>query len=307
MIRKLNIDQTNIALMLVSLAVAFVLPFEMVLISYAFLGPAHYLTQISWMHDRNYFVDSKWLWLPFFAIVIVLAVSNLTSSSYQDPISYGTVLLALMVSVSMLATKNMVIRGAIVGGSMLFFMLLQTTFTTFSAIVIVLVPTVIHIYVFTGAFILNGAIKSKSRWGALSFVVFLLCGVAFIFISPLDIKISQNFVSENIHSFEITGYLLASVLSLKEEWGLRGVLGFLSFAYTYHYLNWFSKVELIKWHLIPKKRMGVIIALYVLSVGIYLIDYRTGLSVLFVLSMLHVFLEFPLNVLTFKSIFAFKR
>lgn len=293
--------------MLVSLAVAFVLPFEMVLISYAFLGPAHYLTQISWMHDRNYFVDSKWLWLPFFAIVIVLAVSNLTSSSYQDPISYGTVLLALMVSVSMLATKNMVIRGAIVGGSMLFFMLLQTTFTTFSAIVIVLVPTVIHIYVFTGAFILNGAIKSKSRWGALSFVVFLLCGVAFIFISPLDIKISQNFVSENIHSFEITGYLLASVLSLKEEWGLRGVLGFLSFAYTYHYLNWFSKVELIKWHLIPKKRMGVIIALYVLSVGIYLIDYRTGLSVLFVLSMLHVFLEFPLNVLTFKSIFAFKR
>ena len=302
MVTRLNIDQTNILLMLISLAAAFVLPFELVLISYAFLGPAHYLTQISWMHDRDYFVDWKWLWVPFICIIAVLAVSNIYRTEYTDPIAYGTVLLALMVSLSMLATKDIRRRALIVIVSMAFFMFLQTKFHLFAAAVIILIPTVVHIYIFTGAFILNGAIKSKSRWGVASFLVFLFCGIAFLFITPLDVKISESFISNNIRSFDITGHLLASILSLKEEWGQRGVLGFLSFAYTYHYLNWFSKVELIKWHLIPKRRMGIIVALYILSVGIYMVDYRLGLSVLFSLSMLHVFLEFPLNILTFKSI-----
>jgi hypothetical protein len=37
-------------------------------------------------------------------------------------------------------------------------------------------------------------------------------------------------------------------------------------------------------------------------VGIYYYDYTIGFLVLFIVSMLHVFLEFPLNILTIKTI-----
>lgn len=38
---------------------AFILPFEVFLVSYAVLGPLHYLTEISWLHDREYFLAGK--------------------------------------------------------------------------------------------------------------------------------------------------------------------------------------------------------------------------------------------------------
>src|SRR5581483_4474599 len=50
-----NVDRLNalnLGLMLVSAAVAWVTPFEVLLLSYAVLGPLHYLTEISWLHDR---------------------------------------------------------------------------------------------------------------------------------------------------------------------------------------------------------------------------------------------------------------
>ena len=48
-----GLNHLNSGLMLLSVAVAAVLPFELFLFAYAILGPAHYLTQISWLHDRN--------------------------------------------------------------------------------------------------------------------------------------------------------------------------------------------------------------------------------------------------------------
>jgi len=49
-------DAIHLGLMLLALAVAYVLPFELLLLSYAILGPVHYLTEISWLHDRKYFL-----------------------------------------------------------------------------------------------------------------------------------------------------------------------------------------------------------------------------------------------------------
>ena len=69
----------------------------------------------------------------------------------------------------------------------------------------------------------------------------------------------------------------------------------IAFAYTYHYLNWFSKTSVIKWHEGSKSRLGMIIGLWLLSVGLYAVDYTMGMYALLFLSMLHVFLEFPLN------------
>ncbi len=81
---------------------------------------------------------------------------------------------------------------------------------------------------------------------------------------------------------------------------LPSIASFLAFAYTYHYLNWFSKTSIIEWHAVTWKRALVIGILYATSVGLYLYDYATGFIVLLSLSFLHVVLEFPLN---FKTIY----
>ena len=47
-------DAVHGGLMLAALAAAYVLPFELLLLSYAILGPAHYFTEISWLQwDLN--------------------------------------------------------------------------------------------------------------------------------------------------------------------------------------------------------------------------------------------------------------
>ncbi|MFN3940014.1 MAG: hypothetical protein ACK4IY_05470, partial [Chitinophagales bacterium] len=77
---------------------------------------------------------------------------------------------------------------------------------------------------------------------------------------------------------------------------------FIAYAYTYHYLNWFSKTSIIKWHDVPKQQLFIILTLWVLSVVLYASNYYTGLMALYFLSFLHVVLEFPLNFQSFKQI-----
>lgn len=54
-----QVNYMNIGLMILSCIIAFFLPFELFLFSYAVLGPLHYLTEISWLHKRNYFSPGK--------------------------------------------------------------------------------------------------------------------------------------------------------------------------------------------------------------------------------------------------------
>src|SRR4030095_13840648 len=58
-------------LMLGSAALACALPFEVFLAAYAILGPLHYLTQISWLHDRGYFTTGRWDWIPLALLGLV--------------------------------------------------------------------------------------------------------------------------------------------------------------------------------------------------------------------------------------------
>src|SRR5262249_35496947 len=73
------------------------------------------------------------------------------------------------------------------------------------------------------------------------------------------------------------------------------VMRCIAFAYTYHYLNWFAKTSIIKWHAVSRRRLAVIAGLCLGSVGVYGYDYRVGFIALYTLSFLHVLLEFPLN------------
>jgi hypothetical protein len=74
--RRLDaINYANAGLMIASAVAAFLLPFELFLFVYAVLGPLHYLTQISWLHDRDYFVPrGRRAWLTLVGLTSVVLV-----------------------------------------------------------------------------------------------------------------------------------------------------------------------------------------------------------------------------------------
>src|SRR6266852_5888202 len=72
-----QVNYLNIGLMLVAALAAFVRPFELFLFAYAFLGPLHYLTEISWLHDRRYFTRGRNDYLYLVAVAVIIAITDL--------------------------------------------------------------------------------------------------------------------------------------------------------------------------------------------------------------------------------------
>src|SRR2546425_5018851 len=86
MYTKLTTDQINylnIGLMIVSCLLSYVFPFELFLFSYAVLGPLHYFTEISWLHDRAYFAPRaparRW-WLALVAVTMATLMYGYASN-----------------------------------------------------------------------------------------------------------------------------------------------------------------------------------------------------------------------------------
>ena len=113
----------------------------------------------------------------------------------------------------------------------------------------------------------------------------------------------SKFSSLNSFVANLFNELEAGRFNLLSEFGLK-IQIFIAFSYSYHYLNWFSKTSIIGWRKsINKKNAIVILMLWISAMSIYLYDYGTGFIVLLFLSLLHVFLEFPLNVVTIREVF----
>jgi hypothetical protein len=172
----------------------------------------------------------------------------------------------------------------------------------------VFLTTVVHVYLFTGLFILAGSMKSRSRSGYASLAVYLACGIGLLLVQPATAYRPSDYAVENLDAF---GGLVSAMARLVPGNGTHPAIvaigRFLGFAYTYHYLNWFSKTGVIRWHEISGVRMAGIGALWLASVGLYAYDYATGLAALFFLSIVHVFLEFPLDARTLVDVLAARR
>src|SRR6185436_15660642 len=164
--------------------------------------------------------------------------------------------------------------------------------------------TMIHVLVFTGCFILFGAAKSRSTSGLLSFFVFCACAVATLVVAPAS-PISDAVRASYAPFAQLNQVLLmlagSPSVPLDGETGRR-VMQLIAFAYIYHYLNWFSKTTIIRWHEVTKRRALGIVGVWIASVALYAFDYRAGFSVLYVLSILHVLVEFPLNHATLAGL-----
>ena len=69
------------------------MPFETFLFAYAFLGPLHYLTEISWLHDRQYFSKGKYDFTFLLIIGVVLSIAAFAGkkhSTYNNPILFNS-------------------------------------------------------------------------------------------------------------------------------------------------------------------------------------------------------------------------
>lgn len=284
----MRLDQINLALIVVCVGLAYLLPFELVLLSYAILGPAHYLTQINWLHERRYFVAQS----GFLGYGIGLTVLAVLVPSMFAAALLAAVVLAILYLANVKSSWAILTSAAVLVGYQLF--LKELTIT--NLLLAVLLPTVIHVYVFTFLFMLLGALKSQSSWGLMAALAMPLAGVLFFAFPPSGLIWNTQFVQSNSNLFQHVIEQLLQVLQINSSATLiASGMGFLSFAYTYHYLNWFSKVELIRWHQVSIKRWVIMALIYFSALGIYFYDYRLGFSVLLFLSLLHVVLEFPLN------------
>tara|TARA_Y100001978_G_scaffold194792_1_gene202295 strand:- start:1665 stop:3077 length:1413 start_codon:yes stop_codon:yes gene_type:complete len=448
--------------MFMSAILAFFMPFETFLFAYAFLGPLHYLTEISWLHDRQYFAKGKYDFTFLLIIGVVLSVAAFANDFeflnfnlypplvdakidfvkwyYSMSIADISIMLALFSAVLFVLFKDIKLKlGAILvmyiivyfsfnlDMDLLGIFILMAIVSAFlyvfvknlylkivciallyagiyysyspdwfgldtdflsqeeileaesdknkfknSSVVFALtslVPTLIHVYLFTGLFMLFGALKSRSKTGLISIVFFILIPIILVF--SLPVKKEGNYLSSygtEAYYAEGTGFFNTNVSimrqfelspnmtnkdyidqfvkdssekqqyymlwkdsldndfiiqneghpyygkpipladtkegSQKDNWwsivffseiGIM-LMRFIAFAYLYHYLNWFSKTEVIRWHKVPKVRFVGVIALWLVACGLYAYDYAVGLSFLFFLSFTHVLLEFPLNV-----------
>lgn len=330
---KLDINQINylnICLMVLSCIVAYIVPFELFLFSYAVLGPLHYLTEISWLHDRNYFTGQeadkriRLVWLLLVLVTLAVMLYGMFSEKILrvnlSPVwEIGLFYLVFVTALLLLFIRKVSIGLILIALALA--ALFLTSSSKYYALTAFFLITIIHVFVFTAAFIFYGALKSKSASGLLSLVVFVLCVVLIFVFTPRDTMFTAGeFVKNSYGSFStlnaelIKFFDLGAGTSLREIYDSKAgliVMRLIAFAYTYHYLNWFSKTSIIKWHEISRVRTGVIIGLWLISLGVYAYDYQVGMITLYFLSVLHVMLEFPLNHLTFagigKEIYAFTR
>ncbi|MFC6267784.1 hypothetical protein [Frigoriflavimonas asaccharolytica] len=319
--KEIALEKFNIGIVLFSFSIAFLFPFELFLFSYAFLGPIHYLTEINWLHQKKFFAETNFKWTSIFVVFTVfitasVVLNQIPSYTYYIKdffyLDYAILSIsALLFSIGMLSLKKKTHLIFALISCIFIVILFRKLIPTGFYLIGVFLPTIIHVYIFTIAFMLYGSLKSKSSFGFISLFMVILVPIVII-LFPID-KVNILTSSTFIDTYKDTNFTKVnqsiSVLFRIRDFSLTSAVGvkiqiFIAFAYTYHYLNWFLKTNIIGWKKsITKNKLLAILIIWAGSICLYLYDYQIGLIALFFLSILHVFLEFPLNIITIKESF----
>lgn len=320
-----KIEALNIILILISLFLSLMLPFELFLFSYAVLGPLHYLTEINWLHQKNYFVQEK----KYILVLIVLAIAitflvvfkylKLETVFFSYLSNYFMLLFGVLLVSSLLFSIGLVLfkESKKIFLTLIFAFIFGLLFLKISPysffIVSIFLPTIIHVYFFTLLFMILGALKGRSVYSVITIIVLILIPFfisynpfLFVYHTPelvKDIFLETGFknvivsVNQILSDISISYFDFNSVVIIK-------IQTFIAFSYTYHYLNWFSKTSIIGWDRnIPRSYLLFILILWLSSVALYIYSYKVGVMVLYFLSMLHVIVEFPLNIISIREVF----
>src|SRR5258708_4129859 len=331
------IDILNFFLIWFTLVLALAWPFQLFLFSYIVIGPLHYLTEINWLDKQKYFLQPKdsrvFVW-SMVALVLLLTAGTLfpgagtwewTKPMYKavygspgNPVaravewSWSLMLIAFVTAAAWLFTDRWALRAPIIVFcvlSSLFFYHVPAAGILFG----LLLPTIGHVFLFTLLFMWYGTLKSRSGWGYLNLASMALAVlvIATYTVPAESLNLSKSVVELTLASaFHQINYVInhwfVNINGNKADLASPAffkVQSFIAFAYTYHYLNWFSKTSIIKWHQVEKKKFVFSAVLWAVSIALYKVDYRLGFAAISVLSLLHIVLEFPLNFVSMRAIF----
>lgn len=320
-----QIDRLNIGLILISLLLAYMIPFQLFIFAYAIIGPLHYLTEINWLHRKAYFIGNRrWIVLPV-SLAIVFGIPQLLSLNAFQSVPWiskgwidvgftwinGCIWLALIAAFGwvFLPKASWRITLLIAGVVSVFWL---RNLQTYNIWIGLLVPTLIHVYLFTLLFMAYGSLKNKSKAGWISCTL-LFCVPFLIWLLPVTIdnqildSLKQIFQQNNFHVLNATmgrvlGYADGTTFYFFEKPYYKMQV-FIAFAYLYHYLNWFSKTSVIGWHRsLDQQKVIYLATIWILMVGLVIYNYQLAVTLLLTLSVLHVFLEFPLNFISIRGL-----
>lgn len=315
--KHIQFDRINFLLIAVSFVAAWLFPIELFLFSFMMLGPLHYLTELNWLSKRNFFLEgnskNNLLYAAFFLLVLwLLHAANLNWFHIEgvNVVNYKLInglLLACVVFSFPLAARQkgwivvVIVGFCLAGGWWLSSIPLANLFL-FSCL-----TTLTHVYLFTLLFLLVGSLKHLHFWGILNVLALIIGGIALLEIDPIILFLTQNeFLNKSgfglfAHNLQQAFDQLQLASVSPENW-----MQFFAFIYTYHYLNWFSKTDVIGWAKGNKTRVWLMIFIWFVLVSVYVIDVQLGFYLAIILSVLHVVLEFPLNIHVMKKLLGAK-
>jgi hypothetical protein len=149
-------DAAHLGLMLTALGLAYLVPFELLLLAYVVLGPAHYATEISWLHDRKYFLPQRGVAIALALIAIVAAL--IENASWFGFVMWSAFLLCALIAATTTPMQAVLFVIAAMGVTAALAMHGASL-----AVVGVLLPTLIHVSLFTLVFMTLGAWRSGAR------------------------------------------------------------------------------------------------------------------------------------------------
>jgi len=291
-----TIDAVHLGLMLAALAITYLVPFELLLLSYVVLGPAHYFTEISWLHDRKYFLPRRNIGFGLAGVAVVAALID-------NAARFGFVIWMVFVACALLTTTTAA-QSAVLTFAALAVTAIMAANGSSLAVLGILLPTLIHVSLFTLVFMTLGAYRSGSKAQAFLVFVYLLAIGIIVLAPPSAATQIPAFAKAGQEYFGNVGPALGRLLDVGNLRLDTRLTSLLAFVYTYHYLNWFIKADVIRWAEIPRPRLALVVAASATSTALYFYDYAFGFTVLLALSLVHVVLEFPLNSLALRQLSA---
>jgi hypothetical protein len=295
----------NLACMILAAVLAVMLPLDLFLVAYAVLGPAHYLTELNWLHRRRYFVQRP---LAVWALVGVgggLALANLLLDTHPVAPTWllttgASSVFVLTLGLATLAFVQLPWPRAVVFTALL---VLTPFCPALYLFLFLFLPTLVHVYLFTGAFLLLGTLRAPRFSAYLTCGAFVACPVLLATVYPHLSGYHSSYAQVAYRAFTPLSTALSQLLpAASPAHALVLATRLIAWAYCYHYLNWFTKTRLIRWHESSPQQLVAMVVLWLGSLALYSWDYATGLRWLYCLSLLHVLLEFPLNRLTLRNL-----
>jgi len=288
-------DAAHLGLMLAALGLTYLVPFELLLLAYVVLGPAHYATEISWLHDRKYF-------LPQRGIAMVLAAVAVAAALIDNAAWFGFVMWAAFVGCVLLVTAATALQTMV-----LFIVAIALTAALVAngaslAVLGILLPTLIHVSLFTLVFMALGAYRSSEKVQWLLLAIYLAAIALILMLPPTAATLIPSFGQAGHDYFANVAPALGRLLGVPDLRLDTRLTSLLAFVYTYHYLNWFIKAEIIHWNKMTKGRWALVAATSGASTALYFYDYALGFTVLLAFSLVHIVLEFPLNSLALRQL-----